>query len=133
LAPVDVLTKGPSVRNPLHLLAQPQVEKAIEALRWQYDFVLLDTPPLLRFSDASLLAPLADTVLVVLQARVSSAASVRRAIHVLESVGTKNFGLVLNGSPIESWMVNGEVVRSVRRPPESNGAASKVAPFASVM
>ncbi len=129
LAAVDVLTKGPAVRHPLHLLAQPHIEKALDALRWHYDIVLLDTPPLLSVSDASLLAPLADTVLVVLQARVSSAASVRRAIDMLGSVGAKNIGLVLNGSPIEPWMVDGEAKHSESRPPEFDRAASQVAPF----
>ncbi|MBI3838015.1 MAG: polysaccharide biosynthesis tyrosine autokinase [Planctomycetia bacterium] len=127
MAPIDVLTKGPAVRNPLHLLAQPQVEKALEALRWQYEIVLIDTPPLLRLSDASLLAPLADTVLVVLQARVSSAANVRSAIEMLRSVGTKNIGLVLNGSTIEPWMVDGEEIRT-----EPRRSMPQVVPSASV-
>jgi capsular exopolysaccharide synthesis family protein len=105
LAQVDVLTKGPTVRNPLHLLAQPQLEVAFNSLRMQYDVVIVDTPPLLTLSDASLLAPLADVVLVILRANKSYSASVNRALEMLNSVSAKTVGLVLNGAPVEPWML----------------------------
>ena len=129
LAAVDVLTKGPTVRNPLHLLAQPQLEVAFNSLRLHYDVVVVDTPPLLTLSDSSLLAPLADVVLVVLQSSKSYSASVNRALEMLNSVGAKTVGLVLNGAPLEPWMLEADGEQRERRR-DSRRLFPQVAPTA---
>ena len=81
LASVDVLTKGPAAKNPLHLLAQPEMEKIFEVLSQQYDVVLVDSPAVLALSDASLLATSADIVLLVLRSGLSSSTSPARFRH----------------------------------------------------
>jgi Mrp family chromosome partitioning ATPase len=66
--------------------------------RDMFDFIVLDCPPGLVVADAMALAPLADAVLVVADARESDRDDVSRLKEELEQVGGKIVGAVLNRS-----------------------------------
>jgi capsular exopolysaccharide synthesis family protein len=99
LSEVDVLSRGPDARNPAELLGQPEFEKVLELLRDRYDVVLLDTPPLLPVADATALAPNSDCVLLTVLCGRSALADTVRARDMLDAVGTRLLGVVLNAMP----------------------------------
>jgi len=99
LATVDVLTRGPNVNHPAELLAQPEFEFLLESLRHQYDVVLLDTPPLLDATEASILAPKVDGVLVSLMIDHSSVPEAQHARDLLDTLRAKVLGIVINHVP----------------------------------
>jgi capsular exopolysaccharide synthesis family protein len=91
-----VLPSGPLPANPAELLASTRFEQFIELVRNQYDFVLLDSSPLLLVSDPSVIAPRADGVLFVLRLTPDCREDALRAKKKLASVGANIVGLVVN-------------------------------------
>lgn len=94
---LTLLSAGPSVRNPGELLASANLPQIIGDLAQGFDYVVIDSPPLLPVMDAALLAKLADvTAFVVRQGRVGIG-EVKEAIDILAQAGEKVDGVVFNG------------------------------------
>jgi succinoglycan biosynthesis transport protein ExoP len=68
----------------------------LKALRWNFDYIIVDCPSLDVSSDATLLAPLIDGVAVVVQAGRTRRGQIQRARQTVESVGGDFLGFVLN-------------------------------------
>ena len=91
-----VMPAGEAVSNPLELLHLKEVRRLMERLRATFRCILIDTPPLLAASDASLLAALADGTLLVTRIGVTTRESMGRAIA---SLGPSSIlGVVANGA-----------------------------------
>ena len=89
-----VLPAGRPDADPVGSLTSGRIGRALAEAAADFDWVLIDTPPLGLVPDAALLGSLADTVLLVVRAGVSPCALVRQAI---ETLGTdKIFGVLLN-------------------------------------
>ena len=87
--------------NPTELLGSASLPRVIRALRTHYDWVLIDTPPILAMADTPVLAPFVDGVVLVVGAEQSSRTAVQRAVDQLLSVGGKITGVVLNKVNLE--------------------------------
>jgi protein-tyrosine kinase len=87
---------GTQVKNPLELLNMRQVKHTIDAFRKVFNWVILDTPPLLFSADANLLATLTDGILLVVRIGSTTYDSVIRA---MQSLCENNvLGIVANGA-----------------------------------
>jgi receptor protein-tyrosine kinase len=94
---LDILTSGPIPPNPSELLMTDQAKIIIGELREIYDYVIIDTPPLLPVTDgAQLAATIADATVLVYRAGKSSREAVKRCLIVLDNVGVKPVGAILN-------------------------------------
>jgi capsular exopolysaccharide synthesis family protein len=96
-----VLTSGPLPPDPTEML-HIRFASVIEALRSMEVLVLVDTPPILPVSDARLVAPHADDVVLVVTAGTQRPANLKSAIEKLELVDARVLGLVLNTTGGES-------------------------------
>jgi receptor protein-tyrosine kinase len=96
---MSVLGGGPTPPNPGELLASSQMRALLEKLRGQYDFVLVDAPPLLPVADASGLSPHVDGVLLSIRYGSTHKDQVREAAATVERVGGRTLGVVLNIVP----------------------------------
>lgn len=94
---IDVLPLGsaPSV-NPADLLVAARLQPLFERLRAQYDYVLIDTPPLNLFTDAALIGAEADALLLVARADKTDRDELRYAVQQLRNVNVMLAGLILN-------------------------------------
>ena len=88
---------GPTVRNPGDLLAADAMFDLINNLAEQYDYVLIDSPPLLPVHDARSLGRAADVTLFVARQDAVSIAEVHDGIDVFSKAGNQIDGLVFNG------------------------------------
>lgn len=94
---LSVLTAGSHERNPAELLAsQDNLGELIAQLREQYDRIIIDTPPIAAVSDATLMAPVADAVVLIVSAEASSQAASTQAATELTRVGKEPVGLIFN-------------------------------------
>ena len=93
-----LLASGPRPGNPSELLSGRRVQKIFEALRLASDVVLVDAPPVLPVTDASIIGRMVDGTLVVARAGVTSSKDLRRTLDVLRQVKVPLVGLVLNGT-----------------------------------
>jgi len=93
---VWVLTSGPLPPDPAELLGSPQMAALIEQLAQQFDVVLLDTPALLAVTDAAVLAPIVDGVVLVVGRAQARREAVQAACQHLADVRANSIGLVVN-------------------------------------
>jgi capsular exopolysaccharide synthesis family protein len=82
--------------NPAELLGSPMMKQVLEAVRSHYDWVLLDSPPILAMADAAVLCPLVEGVVMLVAAETPTKPAVARAIDQVQGVGGKVLGVVLN-------------------------------------
>jgi tyrosine-protein kinase Etk/Wzc len=96
---LSVLDAGASTpENPSELLGRPAFQEMLAALRDRYDFVVIDSPPVLPVSDAlAIAAQDCDLVLLVSRADYTGARQLEETLRRLENVGAKVAGHVFNG------------------------------------
>lgn len=94
---LDVLTVGVKPPNPLALLDSKRMVTLIEGFSSQYDFVIIDAPPLLLAADALTLGQMTDGILLVARPGVINSGSADAAQEMLEQSGHNVLGLVVNG------------------------------------
>lgn len=77
------------------LFGRPELDEAVHELRREYDFVLIDTPPINVVSDAGMLGRAADEALVVVRMNKTHRESAEKAMRLLHAVNVKVVGVVL--------------------------------------
>ena len=92
-----VLTAGYDVDRLATKLASREMVQVIEEAERHFDHVIIDAPPELLLSNAKLLAPVVDGVVVVVGVGISTLGMFRRCMADLEQVGANLLGIVLNG------------------------------------
>jgi capsular exopolysaccharide synthesis family protein len=98
---LSLLASGPLPPRPADLLGSRRMGAMIEHLRADADIVLIDTPPVVAVTDAAVLAPQVDGVLLVLQAGHTRRDRAREARQILEKVKAHIIGVVLNNARLE--------------------------------
>ena len=99
---LSVLTSGPIPPNPAELLGSDQMRRLITTLQANYTHVVVDSPPVSSFTDGVLISTMVDGVLLVVHGGKSSRHIVRRSKQLLNDVGAKIFGVVLNNVNLQS-------------------------------
>ena len=88
---------GPRPDNPSELLTNRRFEELLAILREQYDFVLIDTPPVLAVTDPSAVAARVDGVLLTIRISKRTRPEAMRATELLATLGANTLGVVVNG------------------------------------
>jgi succinoglycan biosynthesis transport protein ExoP len=102
LANLKVLTSGPVPPNPAELLGSTEMRRLLTALSERFTHIVIDSPPAISFTDASILSTLVDGVMLVVHGGRSSRGVVRRAKQQLVDVGANIFGVVLNNVRLDA-------------------------------
>lgn len=93
---LDVIYSGSIPPNPTELLTNGRYEVLIEELKKKYDYILLDTAPLMLVTDTFLFAEMADATLYVTRSGYTEKDLIEFANRNIESGKIKNVGFVLN-------------------------------------
>ncbi len=91
-----MMTSGRLRRGSLGIMNNARLRTVLDALKERYDFVLMDSPPILGVTDAAILASEADGVLLVVQYRKYPKIISLRAKRMIENAGGRLMGAVLN-------------------------------------
>lgn len=94
--PISFLSAGPVPANPARLVGSGRMRRLLVDLRLEYDFVIIDTPPVLPVTDAVVLAREADGVVLVVKGHDTPRVLVRRARDRLAMAGTPFLGVIVN-------------------------------------
>ena len=98
LPTLRVLVAGPAPAYPSELLGSEPMRSSIEAWREQFDFIIMDAPPVLPVTDALILSPLVDYTLLVARFNVTERQSLERSYSLLEMEARpdQEIGVVMN-------------------------------------
>jgi capsular exopolysaccharide synthesis family protein len=97
-----ILPAGPIPPQPAELLGSTVMKDYIARWRNEFDHVVIDTPPCLSVTDAVLLSPEADRVILVARAGKTTKIALRRACDLLLQVNARVMGIVLNALNMNS-------------------------------
>jgi polysaccharide biosynthesis transport protein len=97
-----VLAAGTPPPNPAELLASSNMRDLLTQLREQYDHIVIDTPPSLSVTDAVVLSPRADAVVLVIRSGQTTKVALRRSRDILTQVNAKVVGVLLNAVDLSS-------------------------------
>jgi len=96
LANLWVLPAGPAATSPAEMLASPSAEKLLSELRQRFTYIVIDSPPLLAVTDATIISTFVDGVLLVVEGGVTPRRAVARARKMLAATGVRIMGVALN-------------------------------------
>ncbi len=93
---LDLLTSGIRPPNPAELLASRKMEIFLQQLKEKYEYIILDTPPVVAVTDAQLLSRCVDGCLLVISSSQVEKEAAVKARDLLSKVGANILGAVLN-------------------------------------
>ena len=93
---LQMIPSGHMMQGSAELFHSPRLAEAIGALKARYDFLLFDSPPVIPYADAIILAGYVEGILLVVKARETRREVVRRAKGLLNQSEDKFMGVVLN-------------------------------------
>jgi len=94
---LHLLPCGTRPSNPAELLTSPDFDRVLGELRDQYDYVLVDTPPLLAVTDPCIVAGRVDGVLLAIRVSKNGRPAAERAKDLLSNLGANILGIIVNG------------------------------------
>ena len=97
-----ILPAGPIPPQPTELVGSNLMKDHIARWRNEFDHIVIDTPPCLSVTDAVLLSPEADRVILVARSGQTTRAALRRACDLLLQVNARVMGIVLNALNLHS-------------------------------
>jgi non-specific protein-tyrosine kinase len=101
MANLQVLTSGPVPPNPAEILSSKRMAEILVTLKGQADYILIDTPPIIAVSDAAILAPSVDGVLLVVNAGKTRRDLAVKARDMLQQINANILGVVLNNAKVD--------------------------------
>jgi polysaccharide biosynthesis transport protein len=93
---MEIIHAGPTPRFPAELLDSPRMRALLESWKSQFDYIVLDSPPLLSVTDAAVLSHMADVTLLIARPGFTSSQALKRALELLELTKETRVGVVLN-------------------------------------
>jgi len=92
---LDIITSGQIPPMPSELLDSKKMQKLILELRLEYDYIIMDTPPILSVSDATILSRIVDGVILVVASNDTHIEAIATAKRALDKVDANIIGTVL--------------------------------------
>ena len=94
---LSLLSRGRVPPNTVELLGSSKMKSLTQELRRSFEFIVIDSPPVVGISDAAVLSVLSDGVLLVLNGQRTSTTGAQKAVERLDMVRARLVGVVLNG------------------------------------
>lgn len=98
---LTLLTSGPVPPNPSELLGSEKMQRLLAQLREEYDYVLIDSPPVIAVTDAAVLASKVDGVVLVLDSGSVRPEMAQQAGKLIQAANGKLLGAILNKVEID--------------------------------
>jgi polysaccharide biosynthesis transport protein len=94
---LDVITSGFVPPNPSELLASRRMDEALDILKTKYDYILLDSPPVIAVTDTMVMARKSDMLTLVVRVGQADKNVIKRAKELLENINISIAGAIING------------------------------------
>lgn len=97
---LHILTSGPLPPDPSEMLSSQAFQKVIEEARQEYDMILIDAPPVLSVTDATILCKVVDGVVLVIAMKETKKDAAKQAKKALDKVNANILGVLLTKSKL---------------------------------
>jgi capsular exopolysaccharide synthesis family protein len=97
-----LLTAGVCSAEAIHALATEQPQAIFEKLRDQFDFIVIDAPPVLGISDALSIGQYVDGAILTVLRDHSEIFNIHKSVEILRNMGVRLLGTVVNGVPMKA-------------------------------
>lgn len=101
---LDILPCGPLPANPAEALTLAELAEIFQWARANYDFIIVDTPPLLMVSDPAIVTTYVDAAILVMRIRRRCKPNAKEAVAMLRWSGTRVMGVVINKFSVSGGM-----------------------------
>ena len=95
--PLSIMCTGNIPPNPSELLSSANMVKFLKFIRDEFDYIIIDTPPINTVADAQIISRLVDGTIVIVKSGETKANELTLALNMLEQAGGNISGIVLNG------------------------------------
>lgn len=102
---LDIIICGNKVPNPISTLSNDKLTTLLETLTQKYDLVILNSSPIIDFSDSVILAKHIDTHVLVSHSSLTTTNELEKALEYFKNSGFKFDGVILNGVPKIPFLV----------------------------
>lgn len=99
---IYLLSSGAIPPNPAELLGSAQMKRLLDIAGETFNYIVIDSPPIASFTDGVLISSLVDGVLLVVHGGKTSRQVVKRTRQMLQEIGAKIIGVVLNKADVRS-------------------------------
>jgi tyrosine-protein kinase Etk/Wzc len=99
---LSIITSGTIHPNPAEMLDSSKMDDFISLVRGMYDYVIIDSPPIIAVTDAEILAKKVDGAVLVVSSEKTEYQSMERANQLILHDNTKLIGTVLNNFDTQS-------------------------------
>ena len=127
--PSRLSTSSPRVtsyRTPAELLTSSRLPELIDRMRELYDFVVVDSPPILAVTDPAILSSVADGVILIVRANTLRHHDAEATLERINTLGTSVLGMVVNATVQEEIRYGyGCRNRPARRPERSKSCCAR--------
>jgi tyrosine-protein kinase Etk/Wzc len=93
---LDFITAGTIPPNPSEILSSTQMEAFLEKLKSVYDYIIVDSPPVIAVTDSEILSSLVDATILVVSANNTEIELMEKAIQLLSHEHSSFIGTILN-------------------------------------
>ncbi|RFT16917.1 MAG: Tyrosine-protein kinase EpsD [Candidatus Saccharicenans subterraneus] len=96
------INSGPVPPNPAELLGSDRMKALLDRLKAAFDFILIDTPPILSVTDAQVLGKMVDGLVLVVQADRTPREALKQTREVIDLLQLKTYGVVINALNLDN-------------------------------
>lgn len=97
---IDILTSGKQPPNPSELLSSEKMNSILEEVSKEYDYIFIDTPPIILVSDALILSKITSGIIIVVRENSTNHKMIKESLDRISMVQTKVLGLVLTNDKV---------------------------------
>jgi len=122
---LSVITSGSSPPNPAELIGSARMREFLQQATTRFDRVLLDTPPVIVVTDATILAAMTEAVVAIAQSGKTPRQALHRLMALCQEVRAKVLGVVLNNVPTRDAPMYYRYAAYQYAPPKDGGPAHR--------
>ncbi|OPX27079.1 MAG: hypothetical protein B1H05_01240 [Candidatus Cloacimonas sp. 4484_140] len=100
---LDIITAGHVPPNPSELLSSKKMDELFAKLREEYDYIIVDSPPIIAVTDALILSKKVDELVLVIRVNSTEREIIEQAKSLLHNIDVKVAGVVVNGIEVKKY------------------------------
>ena len=100
---LDIITSGHVPPNPSELLSSQRMDLLLDELRQEYEYIIVDSPPIIAVTDALIISKKVDHLIIVIRVNSTDREIIEQAKNLLKNIDEKAEGVLVNGIEVKRY------------------------------